>query len=161
MPLAGQRVMDLSCDGEVRCFHAGTPEHPVYVDQVRSSHVALRKMPVVMVHGAGHTGTCYLATPDRRPGWAPRFAAAGRDVFVPDWPGHGRSPSGPDFSRLGTRDVATSLLEAGADCSVVVPNRIPYPLGEVENFITVDDFIFEWLDAKLGAARRLDPVTYL
>ncbi|MDA9489076.1 alpha/beta hydrolase [Bradyrhizobium sp. CCBAU 11361] len=110
MPLAGQRVMDLSCDGEVRCFHAGTPEHPVYVDQVRSSHAALRKMPVVMVHGAGHTGTCYLATPDRRPGWAPRFAAASRDVFVPDWPGHGRSPSGPNFSRLGTRDVATSLL---------------------------------------------------
>ncbi|MDA9405101.1 hypothetical protein XH79_41040 [Bradyrhizobium sp. CCBAU 45389] len=58
-------------------------------------------------------------------------------------------------------DLQASHRQAGADCSVVVPNRIPYPLGEVENFVTVDDFIFEWLDAKLGAARRLDPVTYL
>ena len=61
------------------------------------------KPPVVMVHGGGHTGTCYLATPDLRPGWAPRFAAAGRNVFVPDWPGHGRSPMRPDFATLGTR----------------------------------------------------------
>ncbi|WLA67217.1 alpha/beta hydrolase family protein [Bradyrhizobium diazoefficiens] len=58
-------------------------------------------------------------------------------------------------------ELQAGYRQAGADCSVVVPNRIPYPLGEVENFITVDDFIFEWLDAKLGAARRLDPVTYL
>ncbi|MET3302092.1 alpha/beta hydrolase family protein [Bradyrhizobium diazoefficiens] len=58
-------------------------------------------------------------------------------------------------------ELQAGYRQAGADCSIVVPNRIPYPLGEVENFITVDDFIFEWLDAKLGAARRLDPVTYL
>ena len=51
--------------------------------------------------------------------------------------------------------------QAGADCSIVVPNCIPHPLGEVENFIAVDDFIFEWLDSKLGAGRQLDPVTYL
>jgi pimeloyl-ACP methyl ester carboxylesterase len=63
-----------------------------------------------MVHGGAHTGTCYIATPDLRPGWAPRFAVAGRDVFVPDWPGHGRSPMRPDFPELGTVDVATSLL---------------------------------------------------
>jgi pimeloyl-ACP methyl ester carboxylesterase len=63
-----------------------------------------------MVHGGGHTGACYLATPDLRPGWAERFAAAGRHVFVPDWPGHGRSPMSPDFPTLGTADVAASLL---------------------------------------------------
>lgn len=51
--------------------------------------------------------------------------------------------------------------QAGAACSTVVPNCIPHPLGEVENFIAVDDFIFEWLDSKLGAGRQLDPVTYL
>lgn len=58
-------------------------------------------------------------------------------------------------------ELQAGYREAGADCSIVVPNRIAYPLGEVENFITVDDFIFEWLDSKLGTARRLDPVTYL
>ncbi len=51
--------------------------------------------------------------------------------------------------------------QAGADCSVVVPNRIPCPLGEVENFIAVDDFVFDWFGTKLGSARRLDPVVHL
>jgi hypothetical protein len=54
-----------------------------------------------------------------------------------------------------------SYRQAGADCSVVVPNRIPHPLGEVENFVAVDDFIFKWLGCKLGANRRLEAVTYL
>ncbi len=92
-----------------RCFYAGTDAHPIYVDQVQPRG-ASTKAPVVMVHGGGHTGACYMATPDLRPGWAQRFAAAGRDVFVPDWPGHGRSPMRPDFPTLGTADVAASLL---------------------------------------------------
>lgn len=58
-------------------------------------------------------------------------------------------------------ELQTGYRQAGADCSIVVPNRIPYPLGEVENFVAVDDFIFEWFDSKLGTARRLDPVVYL
>jgi hypothetical protein len=58
-------------------------------------------------------------------------------------------------------ELQAGYRQAGADCATVVPNCIPHPLGEVENFIAVDDFIFEWLDSKLGAARQLDPVTYL
>lgn len=58
-------------------------------------------------------------------------------------------------------ELQSAYRQAGADCSVVIPNRIPHPLGEVENFVAVDDFIFEWLDSKLGAAPRLDTVTYL
>lgn len=58
-------------------------------------------------------------------------------------------------------ELQSAYRQAEGDCSVVVPNRIPHPLGEVENFIAVDDFIFEWLDSKLGSARQLDPVTYL
>lgn len=57
--------------------------------------------------------------------------------------------------------LQASYRQVGADCAVVVPNRIPHPLGEVENFAAVDDFIFEWLGSKLGAARRFDSVTYL
>jgi pimeloyl-ACP methyl ester carboxylesterase len=93
-----------------RCFYSGTDSHPIYVDQVSATRTVPSKTPIVMVHGGGHTGSCYLTTPDLRPGWAPRFAASGRDVFVPDWPGHGRSPIRADFARLGTTDVAAALL---------------------------------------------------
>lgn len=58
-------------------------------------------------------------------------------------------------------ELQAGYRQAGADCSIVVPNRIPCPLGEVENYIALDDFVFEWLDSKLGAARQLDPVVYL
>ena len=47
--------------------------------------------PLVMVHGAGHTGSCYLQTPDGREAWAQYFARRGYDVYVIDWPGTGRS----------------------------------------------------------------------
>jgi len=97
-----------ACRAGVLCFHSGTAEHPIYVDRVAG--VGAPRTPAMMVHGGGHTGACYLATPDGRPGWAPLFAQAGRTVFVPDWPGHGRSPAGPDFARLGTRDVCAALL---------------------------------------------------
>lgn len=46
---------------------------------------------LVMIHGGGHTGACYLATADGRPGWAYDFARRGFRVAVPDWPGSGRS----------------------------------------------------------------------
>src|SRR5262245_56179238 len=107
---ARPNVVDVLHEQESRCFYSGTEAHPIYVDHVRPSHHAPGKIPIVAVHGAGHTGSCYLTTPDLRAGWAVCFAAAGRNVFVPDWPGHGRSPPRPDFPRLGTADVATSLL---------------------------------------------------
>ena len=47
--------------------------------------------PVVMIHGGGHTASCYLETADGRPGWAYRLAALGHRVYTPDWPGCGRS----------------------------------------------------------------------
>lgn len=46
---------------------------------------------LLLLHGGSHTGSCWLTTADGRPGWATRFAEAGYQVAVPDWPGHGRS----------------------------------------------------------------------
>ncbi len=46
---------------------------------------------VVMLHGGGHTGSCFMTTASGNPGWAYRFAERGYPVTVPDWPGHGRS----------------------------------------------------------------------
>lgn len=92
-----------------RAFFGGTIERPIYVDHIPASSPS-KAHPVIMVHGGCHTGQCYLATPDGREGWAARFAAAGRDVFVVDWPGHGRSPVCADLARLPTREIAQSIL---------------------------------------------------
>lgn len=63
---------------------------------------------VVMVHGGGHTGSCYLMTAEGKPGWAYRFAERGYRVAVPDWPGHGRS-SAVDLRTLTGEQVCQSL----------------------------------------------------
>jgi pimeloyl-ACP methyl ester carboxylesterase len=91
-----------------RAFFAGTDRRPIYVDHIASEGEG-RGLPVVMVHGGCHTGLCYLATPDGRDGWATLFARAGRDVFVVDWPGHGRSPVCEDLPRLSTAEIAESI----------------------------------------------------
>lgn len=49
------------------------------------------KLPMVLIHGGAHTGSCYMSTADGRPGWAHVFAAHGYKVVVPDWAGTGRS----------------------------------------------------------------------
>ncbi len=92
-----------------RAFFSGTPARPIYVDHLPAK-AASHHLAVVMVHGGCHTGQCYLATPDGREGWAPRFASADRDVFVVDWPGHGRSPTCEDLASLPTQDIAEAIL---------------------------------------------------
>jgi len=98
-----------SGDDGLRCFFSGTDTHPIYVDRFAARR-PVSAGQVVMVHGGFHTGVCYVATPDGRPGWARRFAEAGYDVFVPDWPGHGRSPMRPDFRILSCVQVAEALI---------------------------------------------------
>jgi len=92
-----------------QCFYSGTAGHPVYVDVVSSPCGGNPKLPIVMLHGGFHTGSGYLTTPDGRSGWAHYFSALGHAVYVPDWPGHGRSPADRDFATLSTRDIAQSL----------------------------------------------------
>jgi len=62
----------------------------VYYDTIQPV-LTTGKPPLVLVHGAAHTGSCYLQTPDGQPGWAQQFATLGFPVIVPDWPGVGRS----------------------------------------------------------------------
>lgn len=45
----------------------------------------------IMLLGGAHTGACYKITPDGRPGSAYKFAEAGYEVILMDWPGTGRS----------------------------------------------------------------------
>ena len=67
-------------------FGPGQPA--IYFDRLRCVDGGT---PLVLVHGAGHAGSCYLQTPDGRDGWAQYFARRGYDVYVIDWPGTGRS----------------------------------------------------------------------
>jgi pimeloyl-ACP methyl ester carboxylesterase len=82
---------------------------------VPSSHRAT----VVMIHGGGHTGACWLTTADERPGWASRFVTRGYSVVVPDWPGHGRSGA------LAPETIHGELVIEGL---ISVLDRLPGPL---------------------------------
>ncbi len=87
----------------------GTLSHPVCVAHVQAVPGQVARLPIVMVHGGFHTGQAYLATPDGRDGWAQLFARRGHDVYVPDWPCHGRSPGLENIAALGTQDIAAAL----------------------------------------------------
>jgi pimeloyl-ACP methyl ester carboxylesterase len=67
-----------------------TAKPSVYYDLIRADAETDRPA-IVCVHGGAHTGQCWELTPDARPGWAVRFAEWGHPVYVPDWPGVGRS----------------------------------------------------------------------
>lgn len=69
----------------------GLIERPPTYFEVLEPAGGATKPPVVMICGGAHTGACYLATADGRPGWAHAFAQAGHTVVLPDWPGVGRS----------------------------------------------------------------------
>jgi len=114
-----------------------------------------------------------LATPVMRRAWLRRTSGlepAVDDAIATDASRPSRRIPCPLLVVVGSRsmvreqdalELQAGYRQAGADCAVAVPNRIPHPLGEVENFVAVDDFIFEWLDGKLGPERKLDGVTYL
>ena len=54
-----------------------------------------KNVPVIMVHGSGHTGMTYETTPDGREGWATYFVRKSFPVYVVDQVGRGRSGFNP------------------------------------------------------------------
>jgi pimeloyl-ACP methyl ester carboxylesterase len=130
-PCRGRRQVVQGRPERQRCFYSGTPAHPIFVDALSAQGGVPAKPPVIMIHGGCHTGACYLSTPDDRPGWAPIFAAAGHEVFAPDWPGHGRSPMRPDFATLSTLEIAQSLLALAAEVgpSILVVHSASGPMA--------------------------------
>jgi len=63
---------------------------------------------IILIHGGAHTGSCYKSTPDGRDGWAYYFVEKGFEVFVPDWPGSGRSGYIP-LEKINSDLVITGL----------------------------------------------------
>jgi pimeloyl-ACP methyl ester carboxylesterase len=90
----------------------------VYTDRLLPEAAGAR-LSVVMIHGGGHSGACYLLTADNRPGWAYRFADAGYPVWLPDWPGCGRSGDVPFSDLTGERVCAAlgAVIAEAADAS--------------------------------------------
>jgi pimeloyl-ACP methyl ester carboxylesterase len=83
----------------------------MYVQHFRETPSgAARPTPVIMIHGGAHSGVCWTTTPDGRPGWAFDFAAAGRPVYVVDWPGVGRSGTWPASSTVGPGLIVDSIV---------------------------------------------------
>src|SRR4051794_18290870 len=81
---------------------------PLYYEDIDPGHG--RRPPIVVVHGGGFTGSCYLSTPDGRAGWAYDFLRHGYRVIVPDWPGVGRSAAFPSNDVTG--EVVAEALGA-------------------------------------------------
>ncbi len=89
------------------------------------------KAPMMLVHGGGHTGSCYLSTADGRPGWAQYFATRGHKVLVPDWPGTGRSGHVP-LDRLTGELVCAglgNLLKSLDHPAILVTHSMSGPYG--------------------------------
>src|SRR5262249_7411792 len=74
-------------------------------------------LPLVLVHGANHTGKTFETTPDGREGWATYFARHGSPVYIVDHAGRGRS--GFDATRIN-RAKATNDASA-------LPAVLQYP----------------------------------
>src|SRR4030088_401031 len=58
-----------------------------YMIPARRSH----PYPILMLHGASHTGTNFTGTPDGREGWAQYFVRRGYAVYVVDQVARGRA----------------------------------------------------------------------
>ena len=107
-------------------------------------------VPWVLVHGGGGQGTDYLTTPDHRLGWSRLLVEHGATVYVPDRPGHGRSPHHPDvlgamappFSAEMLRPIFLPPTE-GPDCNPVAHLHTQWPGGREAG----DPVYDQWLAA--------------
>ena len=55
----------------------------LYVEHLTPANGVTKTFPILFVHGAGVTGTCFLNTPDGRLGWADWFMGQGYEVVHP------------------------------------------------------------------------------
>ncbi len=70
-------------------------------------------LPVIMVHGSGHTGKTYDTTPDGREGWKQHFLRKGYTVYVIDHAGRARSGWNPEAINQAQAKGDASLLPKG------------------------------------------------
>lgn len=79
--------------------------------------------PVLLVHGFASDGhTDWITT-----GWPSALTASGRDVLMPDLPGHGSSPAPADASEASAGAMTAALADVVAGLSEV--DVVGYSLG--------------------------------
>ncbi|MDH6269095.1 pimeloyl-ACP methyl ester carboxylesterase [Rhizobium sp. SG_E_25_P2] len=99
-------------DTTVSEFFVGQMPTQMYVQHWKDSTTDGKpSTPVIMIHGGAHSGICWTSTPDGRPGWASNFEKAGRDVYVVDWPGVGRSGFWPGSVNIGPKESIDAIIK--------------------------------------------------
>jgi pimeloyl-ACP methyl ester carboxylesterase len=106
-------------------------QNPSTYLEVLYPRVRTEKPPIVLIHGAAHTGACFTATADGRPGWAQYFLARGYPVVIPDWPGMGRSGYIPYETLTGETVVAglAKVLATLKTPAIVLTHSMSGPFG--------------------------------
>jgi len=91
--VGGKKIhADTGNDGDAKSAHnpGSATIHQIYV-QYQIPARQKYNLPIVMVHGGGHTDAVYESTPDGREGWATYFLGRGFAVYVVDGVNRGRS----------------------------------------------------------------------
>ncbi len=107
---------------------SGSGESALVYDRLTPAQGAHRW--VVMLHGGGVTGACWLSTVDGRPGWAQRLAGRGYGVLVPNWPtvvgSRGRSDT---LTGARLREAVRGLIEEVGAPTILIAHSMSGPVG--------------------------------
>jgi pimeloyl-ACP methyl ester carboxylesterase len=105
--------------------------------------------PIVMIHGAAHTGKTYDETPDGREGWRTYFLRKGFAVYVIDQAGRGRSGFDPTLNNQAkatsnpagltnlfkfTHEAAWTLFRFGATPYTAFPGT-QFPVEKFDQYV--------------------------
>ena len=101
---------------------------------------------IVLITGGGHTKRVWEITPDGRPGWAPLFAAAGREVIIMDWASGSEPLTQRENMALIKKMIETEL---SADQCIV---WLGWSMGGPQAFILATDLLPQKTVAILGYA---------
>lgn len=85
----------------------------MYVEYAVPKRQKAGALPIIMVHGSGHTGKTYDITPDGREGWKQHFLRKGYTVYVIDHAGRARSGWNPEVINQAQSKGDASLLPKG------------------------------------------------
>ncbi|KAI0703095.1 hypothetical protein C8Q76DRAFT_861370 [Earliella scabrosa] len=83
----------------------------MYVEKLTPISGATQRVPVVIIHGLGQTGTNFLNKPDGGRGWASRFISQGYELYIVDQPSRGRSAWQPGAGASSPSTFTAELVE--------------------------------------------------
>jgi pimeloyl-ACP methyl ester carboxylesterase len=110
---------------------SGSIQDPPTYFEVFKPAVDSGKPPILLIHGAAHTGACFTSTADGRAGWAQYFVSRGYEVVIVDWPGIGRSGYVPYEKLTGDMMVAglSKVLAMMKTPAIVLTHSLSGPYG--------------------------------